>query len=119
MLGANSIKGRERSDLDKLATPTGRLQHQVKIGGEKKAMPVHTGKAAGYRSSSISKKIDTAIERVKNIECVKTKLEQKLPLQLLEVPAYQVDALWLFDESKRENQVLVIDCPRGIHEAGT
>jgi hypothetical protein len=109
VLGANSIKGRE--DFGKLATPTGRLQHQVKIGGK------NVGYACSYRQSNSvseffrSEKIDKAIERVKNIECVKTKLEQKLPLQLLEVPAYQVDALWLFDESKRENQVLVIDAP--------
>jgi Papain-like cysteine protease AvrRpt2 len=115
MLGVNKIKGPNYPDLHELVEDTGRWHHQVKSGGKGVAVLARSaasGEIGGSHSirecfpSRIPESIDKAIDWVNQ------HLKQNLVVRLLSVPAYQVDALWLYDESKHESQVLIIDAPK-------
>lgn len=99
----------QTNDLKRLAKPTGRWHHQIKVGNQPQAFaqtrPLgpdpESWSLVSVCASELAQKIDETIALVD---------EQHLDgiVRLLVVPAYHLHAFWIVDVEQR---VIVIDCP--------
>lgn len=108
------------SDLKDWVRRTFHLHHQLKVGDEVKAyarsMYPETDLSAAslcqLSGSALAAEIDKAISAIDENLSGDTWLAEHHPVvRLLEIPAYHVDALWLFNEATQESRVLIITAP--------
>ena len=110
-LGGDAIvvKRRTLPDLLKLATRTDRWHHQVTFDGKDlayaRSVPL---KKQPLREIFVSRLAGSIHQAVRLVEA---RAKKDTLIRLLSVPAYQVVALWLINESKGASQILVIDAP--------
>lgn len=111
-------------DLSQLAQPADRRYHQLR----------HDGQPVAYAHSIISRgdeicqlmvsnypqSVQHAMERLDEIEKYDEKYAQaKINVRMLSVPAFNVNAFWIFDESIGESEVLVISAPANMASLAT
>jgi hypothetical protein len=129
MLETEKIKQADWPDLRELVKPTHRWHHQIKIDGKgvafARSTPPKDSQGSHYITelfapspdardenpqASLAERIDEAIDWIDQ------NVKQDYLVHLLAVPAYQVNAFWLFDLSRHESQVVVIDSPPEFEE---
>lgn len=103
------------ADLEQLAHPTGRWQHQIKIDGSATAYartkPIGADPDAWVVTevvhSEIAGKIDDAIDWLDK----QSGISDEAVVRLLVVPAYHLHAFWILDAGKQS--VVVVSAPEG------
>src|SRR5213593_77019 len=105
---------RDWPDLQHLVKETGRWHHQIRFGGKGRGFARSIAPPYAPERSSIRELfLSPLAERIdKTIDWLDKHVSEDLVVRLLEVPAYQVYAFWIFDEAKGESRVVNISVGR-------
>lgn len=124
LLGADDVESSGRwPDLAKLATPTGRTHHQIKLDqrgmGFARSLKSDDG-SEDYSVrelfvSQLAGEIDRAIDWIDRHE---DELRGDPLVRLLFAPAYQVYAFWLYEQQSGESSVLLVSSPPQFFDLG-
>lgn len=121
MVGAESITklGRNAPALDMLVQRTDRWHHQITFNGQATVIgrsyydqSLANCRLAELFVSPLAAKIQHAITSIDHGAIA----ARNCLVRLLNAPAYQMHALWLYDERKRASQIMVIDSPEEFRE---